>query len=79
MTFKKVAKKDSGPKDDATNEISMAALTDLLEGHRKALSTEFKVSITTFKSKIDRIHTTIKDHRDHLVNLHFSTTLAEIG
>ena len=69
MTSKKVSKKDSGAKDDTANEISMAALTDLLEGHRTALSAEFKASITTLESKIDRIHTTIADHGERLVNL----------
>ncbi|KAI4810855.1 hypothetical protein KUCAC02_013783 [Chaenocephalus aceratus] len=59
----KQVKKDSMPTESvATSDVSMAALTSLLESHKVSLSTKFKTIIAALKSKIDLIHATISDH-----------------
>ena len=69
----KAAKKDSKRDDAAATAsaaaVNMAAMTNLLEEHRAALSAEFKSAITSFETKLDHIQTAVTDHGHRLTSL----------
>ncbi|KAJ4919196.1 hypothetical protein JOQ06_000145, partial [Pogonophryne albipinna] len=78
VAFKDAVKKDSMPTGNvATSDVSMAALTSLLESHKVSLSTEFKTVIAALESKIDLIHATISDHGQRITSLESNADLVD--
>ncbi|KAL1252289.1 hypothetical protein QQF64_020085 [Cirrhinus molitorella] len=78
MTSKsaKQAKKDTTAKGDAAHgEVSMSALTSLLEEHRAALSAEFKTALTSLEAKLDLVQTAVSDHGPRIVSLESNADL----
>ncbi|KAI4818143.1 hypothetical protein KUCAC02_011504 [Chaenocephalus aceratus] len=74
----KQVKKDSMPTENvATSDVSMEALTSLLESHKVSLSTEFKTVIAALESKIDLIHATISDHGQRITSLESNADLVD--
>ncbi|KAJ4924308.1 hypothetical protein JOQ06_000548 [Pogonophryne albipinna] len=74
----KQVKKDSLPTEKvATSDVSMEALTSLLESHKVSLSTEFKTVIAAFESKIDLVHATISDHGQRITSLESNADLVD--
>lgn len=74
----KQVKKDATPKDDtraAHGEISMAALSSLLEEHRAALSAEFKTALTSLETKLDLVQTAVSDHGSRITSLESNADL----
>lgn len=70
--------KEASQKEEATiSDISMAALTNLLENHKVALSSEFKISMASLESKIDVIHATVSDHGQRINSLETNANLAD--
>ncbi len=71
-------RKDSLQKEDTTGtNVSMAALTSLLENHKAALAFEFKTSMASLEAKIDLIHTTVSDHGQRISSLEINANLAD--
>ena len=70
--------KDQGakvsPAYEASDEFSMAAIANLLEEHRQALSADFKASISILETKLDHVHTTVSDHTQKIVSLEANAT-----
>lgn len=67
----KHAKKDIC-KDDAIaahGEVSMSALTSLLEEHRAALSSDFKTALTSLEAKLDLVQAAVSDHGPRITSL----------
>lgn len=54
---------------DDGKEVSMAAIANLLEEHRVALSTDFKTAVSTLEAKLDQIQTTVTDHASKIASL----------
>ncbi|KAF3856803.1 hypothetical protein F7725_017526 [Dissostichus mawsoni] len=74
----KQVKKDSMPTEDvATSNVSMAALTSLLESHKVSLSAEFKTVIAALESKMYLIHATISDHGQRITSLESNADLVD--
>ncbi len=74
----KQAKKDTTAKDDALaahTEVSMSALTSLLEEHRAALSTEFKTALTSLEAKLDLVQAAVSDHGSRITSLESNADL----
>ncbi len=74
----KQAKKDTPAKDDAPaahTEVSMSALTSLLEEHRAALSTEFKTALTSLEVKLDLVQAAVSDHGSRITSLESNADL----
>lgn len=73
--------KDQGakvsPAHEASDEFSMAAIASLLEEHRQALSADFKTSISTLETKLDRVHTIVSDHAQKITSLEVNATLQD--
>ena len=65
------------PSQEAGDEFSMAAIANLLEEHRQALSTDFKASISTLKAKPDHVHTTVSDHAKKISSLEANANLQD--
>ncbi len=66
-TSKKKANRTEAPA--TSGEVSMAALTDLLEEHRAALAAEFKAAISTLDVKLDCVQAMVSDHGQRLTTL----------
>ena len=60
----------SSKKEDAN--VSLEAITTLLEQHREALATEFKTSFGQLDSKLDQIKLTVEDHDQRVSSLELS-------
>ncbi len=80
MAFKsaKQAKKDTTAKDDAPaahTEVSMSALTSLLEEH--ILSTEFKTALTSLEAKLDLVQAAVSDHGSRITSLESEVSLSK--
>lgn len=74
----KQAKKETTAKDDAPatrREVSMSALTSLLEDHRAALSTEFKTALSSLEVKIDSVQIAVSDHGSRITSLESNADL----
>ena len=73
--------KDHGSKTshahETSEELSMAAIANLLEEHRQALAADFKTSISTLESKLDRVHATVSDHTQKIASLEANSTLQD--
>lgn len=71
QTKKDHAKKDESPAE--ATQISMSALTSLLEDHCKsissALSFELKESFASLESKLDAIQSVVSDHGERIASL----------
>lgn len=52
-----------------SSKVSMAALTELLEAHRTALSAEFKAAISTLEVKLECVQATVSSHGQRLTTL----------
>ena len=65
------------PAHEASDEFSRAAIANLLEEHRQALSADFKASISTLETKLDHVHTTVSDHAQKIVSLEANATLQD--
>lgn len=77
MTTLRPRKDNSQKEEAATSDISMAALTTLLEDHKAALSSEFKSSMASLESKIDLMHTTVLDHGQRINSLETNANLTD--
>jgi len=74
----KQAKKDTTAKDDvptAHGEVSMSALTSLLEDHRTALSADFKTALTSLEAKLDLVQAAVSDHGPRIASMESSADL----
>lgn len=60
-------------KDDATTNLTLAAITQLLEGHHKTLATEFKTSFSQLDSKLDQTQLAMEDHGQCVSSLELTT------
>lgn len=73
--------KDQGakgsPSHEAGDEFSMAAIANLLEEHRQALSADFKTSISTLETKLDHVHTMVSDHAQKISSLEANANLQD--
>lgn len=56
-------------KRDDQNQLSTATIANLLEDHQKALSADFRASISTLKAKLDHIQTTMADQAQNIVQV----------
>ena len=66
----KQSKKDSAPPNAvAADELSMAALTSLLNCHKGELASEFKISFSALKAKIDLVQATVSSHCQRITSL----------
>ncbi|KAI9999385.1 hypothetical protein NQD34_018262 [Periophthalmus magnuspinnatus] len=66
----KQAEKDAGGAASAASaSLTLQDITTLLEGHREALSSEFKASFQSLASKLDGVEASIKDHGDRIRSL----------
>lgn len=68
----KTSKKEANVRAEAPatpNEVTMVALTDLLEEHRAALAAEFKAAISTLEVETDCVQATVSDHGQRLMRL----------
>lgn len=71
----KHVKKDTIKDDVITvhGEISMSALTSLLEEHRAALSSDFKTTLTSLEAKLDLVQAAVSDHGPRITSLESNT------
>ena len=66
----KQSKKDSTPPNaSAANELSMDALTSLLNCHKEELASEFRISFSALEAKIDLVQTTVSSHGQRIASL----------
>lgn len=67
----KHAKKDTSKDDVVTahGDVSMSALTSLLEEHRAALSSDFKTALTSLEAKLDLVQAAVSDHGPRITSL----------
>ena len=71
ITIIKALKKNkkTDPPELAGSDPSMAAIANLLEEHRKALSADFKTTISSLEAKLDLIQATVSDHGEKIASL----------
>ncbi|KAE8297846.1 hypothetical protein D5F01_LYC02318 [Larimichthys crocea] len=55
----------------------MAAIANLWEEHRWALSANFKAAISALETKLDHVHTTVSDHAQKITSLEANATLQD--
>lgn len=63
----KQSKKD--PSKTTASDVSMAALTSLLEGHKADLATEFKASFLALEAKIHLVQAPVSSHGQRITSL----------
>ncbi|KAK7898840.1 hypothetical protein WMY93_019693 [Mugilogobius chulae] len=63
------SKSRQADKEVASASLALEDITSLLEGHKEALSTEFKSSFETFAAKLTNIEASIADHGDRITSL----------
>ena len=77
----KHSKKEQSVKTDppelAGSDPSMAAIANLLEEHRKALSADFKTTISSLEAKLDLIQATVSDHGEKIASLESNANLQD--
>lgn len=63
----------SGKKDDQTGNLTMEAVSELLDQHRQALAADFKTSYNQLESKFNQVCSTVDDHGQRLSSLELAS------
>lgn len=65
------------PPEEISSEFNMATIASLLEEHRKALSADFKTTISTLEAKLDHIQATVADHDQKIASFESNANLQD--
>lgn len=60
-------------KDDSAANLTMEAISALLEQHREALACDFKTSFSTLETKFEQVRTAVEDHGQRLASLELAS------